>query len=225
MIAAVPLISFCNYLGSGISSAASLISHVKEPALCLFNLFKPYQPVIATGTILGKMAWGAKKARVITQEVKQLDKKISYNSSLRRIIQRNGFPAERLEKDILELKTERDKKNFESSMGILSFGQFPSLFFDHPGANPFQCLYHIGLRGISIAQNTTQICKPATEDVTKLAASSLAMLGTTASLLKHTGIVDEGDPIAHPLINLALGVSILEIAHTAIKYAEARFRG
>ncbi len=186
----------------------------------------PYQPYIAGATIIGKAAWKYRSEQKLKKEVADLTTRIS---RLRTIVKtpRDAAAIERIRGKIAALTTEREEKEHQIEMGRLTFGQIPSLFFSHPGCNPYQSLYQIYQRGFVLNWQVQRGETTLSTAVATAAASAVSMVGTTASFLRLVGAVDADNQSANYLMTAALAVHLVEgtlATAAAAQSALARYR-
>ena len=185
----------------------------------------PYQPYIAAATIIGKAGWKYRSEQTLKKDVTDLTVRIN---RLHAIVKtpRDAAAIERIREKIEALTAERAEKEYQIEVARLTFGQIPSLFFDHPGSNPYQSLYQLYQRGFVLNREVHRDEIPLSKAILTVAASSISMAGTAASLLRMAGAVDAENQCANYLMTAALVVHLAEgtlATAAAVRSAAARY--
>lgn len=206
-----------------------MISQIFSASKSLFTetikTIAPYQPYIATGTILGKIGWKYRSEQKLKKEVADLTTRINRLNAIAR--ERSPNEVHRIREKIHVLGNQRAEKLNQIEMGRLTFWQVPSLFFSHPGANPYQSLHQIYQRGVSINSRIKIENDPLYTKAAMIAAGTLSIIGTTASFLRITGAVEPEDTTSSYLMAAAMAVHLTEGALAAVaatKSAYIRYR-
>lgn len=190
------------------------------------KMIAPYQPYIAATTIIGKAGWKYRSEQKLKNEVADLTVRIRRLQAIAKT-PRDAEALERIREKITLLKAERRDKEHQIDVGRLTFGQIPSLFFSHPGCNPYQSLYHIYQRGFTLNRQVHRDETPLSTTIATVAAGAVSMVGTAASFLRLTGAVDADNQTANTLMTAALAVHLVEgtlAAASAAGSALARYR-
>jgi hypothetical protein len=97
------------------------------------------------------------------------------------------------------------KKEIQKQLNaaMFTFAQIPSLFFDHPGSNPYQSLHLLFNRTVQI------------QDIKSIgwhgvAMAGISMVGTAASFGRMMGTIDPDDEISQALNCSAMAVHTIE---------------
>lgn len=180
----------------------------------------PYQPYIAALSIIGKTAWKYQSEQKLKKEVSDLTIRINRLNAIAKT--RSGEDAESIKNKVHELSYLRKEKQYQIEIGRLTFWQIPSLFFAHPGANPYQSLHQIYQRGVLINHQASEEAGNLTTIAT-IAAGSISILGTAASLLRLTGAIDPSNSIAGYMANAALTVHLVEGSLAGVRAAQSAY--
>lgn len=198
------------------------------PVKTVAKYFEPYQPLIATSGIVTKLSWRVYKQKQLSQELSKLDKRLGVLKGLKGKFQKileekkndKDFDSITLTKSMNKLderteclKAEREEISKQLSFAYFTFSQIPSLFFDHPGSNPYQSLHQMLGR-------TVQMSSDGCMNWTNFAAGLISLAGTAASLSRMTGFVESNNPTSHYLSYLAIGLHTVEGAFIAINAAK-----
>lgn len=158
-----------------------------------FKAMEPYQPLTSTITILGKAVWKLRMKRNIIRSIQRDKNKLRILESIHRSEIKN------CSKKITELQKEIRKKKEDLFHSEFAIAQLGSLAFPHPGSNVWNSINTLSHRLLSMRR----ICLMKAPMAAVLGAVSVA--GTTISLLKQTGLVDEDSSFCH----VVLGASFI----------------
>ncbi len=186
----------------------------------------PYQPLIATASILGKSAWKYRGHQKLKNEVRDLTMRIN---RLNQILNTHEAPSaedprrmERVREQRAKLKADLKEKKYQLDQGYLAFWQIPSLFFSHPGSNPYQSVHSIYQRGFTINHQAAQEERRLSTLAT-VAACSVSILGTTASFLRLTSAIESDNQLAWYLTTAALTVHLTEGTLASIRTIQSAY--
>lgn len=184
---------------------------------------RPYQPMISTGIILGKLIYHAMKMKTWNREIRSLQDDVrrlrGFLNSGRLDASRQQSVAQRM----LELQAALNQKVEQKNKGILTFSQVPSLFFAHPGANVYQGIHHVVNRTVEVRRNITAL-EGSTRlaanlgDTAILSAGVMSIAGTVASVAKMVGVIGEENHLGVALATAATIVHALEGVLLAKKF-------
>jgi len=232
--------SFCSGAFDSAKNAARILEpYASETWNAVKNgikILEPHQPAIAGGLILAKLAWRIYKQQPLQREIDKIDHEIKRYSAVLLYLSKSAKNIQKLRNDrppspeeILllrrikkieisraDVQVELEEKKRQMSYAALTFGQLPSLFFDHPGSNMYQTIHHIVGRWMQI-QHVARPIRPiqATmgsriKNALILAGGIISMAGTAASFCRMTRIVAADNRMSHIFSMLAIGVHALE---------------
>ena len=181
--------------------------------LFLFKKITPYQPLIASGIIVGKFLWFQKQSPKWTKEISDLSKQIKKLTAIQ--IGAN-IPAKQnpaLNKKIQSLIRVRKEKISGFQFNKLTWAQIPSLLFPDFFFNIWNTGHQIVSRGILLQRIIKPVGNhftPCTQTLVNIAGGMITLTGAATSLLRQINVISPDNPAGLTLIGLAIAVSTIE---------------
>jgi len=178
-----------------------------------YKKVEPFQPMISTWVITGKVLWIQKQYSKWEKEIHELTVHIERMSH---ILRQASFPDSKrqdIKKHVRALQAERTEKVRNLRCRRLALAQIPSLFLPTPLFNLWNTGHQIVSRSVTLQHAVLPInghFQPSTEKIIALASGAISIVGTTASFLRQTGCMSSDNMAGHLLIGLALGVNAIE---------------
>jgi len=210
-----------------LESVRSQFSYLMGAATDVVKAIEPYQPTIAVGIILGKIGWRLYQYKPMKREIETLSSRLHIRNAIVADPRLDPERAARIRTEIRELKAKKLEKERQLDITKLTLGQVPSLFFSHPGANEWTSTHQIVSRVVQmhhIAHSLPQEEWSSWKKGMYCALGVLALAGTSAALLRQTGMISENNAIATIVSRVGLGVSIIEGALIAKSTVESYFK-
>lgn len=189
------------------STCAELLGDAAETAhgnWLSFKEFKkesidPHQATISRALILSNFGWGWYKARQLKQE----------RSLLREKLELGDFsPAER----VFVIQTYQNLRR-QGILCALPIIQLPSLFFEIPGAHPWQTTAHLIQRSVAASFNLKDPQKSSTEKISQAVLDGIALTGSSLLLAKQLEVIAPDDPTTNYVILATASVGYLHLTY------------
>jgi hypothetical protein len=190
----------------------------------LFEKISPYQPIFASGIIIGKFLWLQKQTPKWKKEINDLSKQIKKLTVLQ--IYAN-VPEEQkpgLKEKIQTLKRARKEKKSCFQFNKLTWAQIPSLLFPDFFFNIWNTGHQIVSRGILLQRTIKPVGNhftPCTQTLVNITGGMISLTGAATSLLRQISVISPDNPAGHTLIGLAIAVSTIEGIILVKKWADS----
>lgn len=168
-----------------------------------FKSIEPYQPFVATLTILSKAAWKARSKKKVSAEIRDLENRIKILKAVHRDRGTDGT------RTIVQRKYQLNCAKTDQLHTLIASLQLGSLIFPHPGSNIWNSGNTLFGRISSIRHHFAHASlEPSNPMNGKL--GTLSALGTATALLKQTGTIQEYNPLCHVIIGASFVAMAIE---------------
>lgn len=169
-----------------------------------FKSIEPYQPAVATISILSKAAYKSNLRVIKEKNVRDLENRLKI---IRAVERERGVPLTK-SRAVEYLLQKEATDQLHIRIAIMQLG---SLLFSHPGANFWNSSVTIFGRLASIEHYYKNLNE---EPNNKLNAilGVFSVLGTGVALLKQIGAIEEYTPLCHGIIGLSFVSMAIETA-------------
>lgn len=170
-----------------------------------FDSIEPFQPLVATLTIIGKAGWKSMLKKKISGEIRGLKNRIGILREIHKNRKTDGS------KRIGELKYQLECAKNEKVHILIASCQLGSLLFPHPGSNVWNSGNTLFGRIYSIRHHFAHSSFAPSNQVNGT-LGTLSALGTATALLKQTGTLLEYTPFCHAIIGASFVAMAIESA-------------
>lgn len=169
-----------------------------------FKSIEPYQPAVATISILSKAAYKSKLRVVKEKNVRDLENRLKV---IRAVEREKGVPLTK-SKALVYLLQKEATDQLHIRIAMMQLG---SLFFSHPGSNFWNSSVTMFGRLASIEHYYKHMDEEPTNKLNAILGVT-SVLGTGVALLKQIGAIEEYTPLCHGIIGLSFVSMAVETA-------------
>jgi hypothetical protein len=193
--------------------AIQLIKNTFYFCYSAYKKIEPFQPIISSWVITGKVLWIQTQYSKWDKEIRNLSRHINMMTRILQHTDTSETHRASLRKSIHALTACRKEKKYNLKFKRLSWAQVPSLIFPTPLFNLWNTGHAIVSRGVVI-QNAinphSADLQSSTQQIATIAGGVISIVGTSTSFLRQLKIVSSDNPLGHILVGLAIGVSAIE---------------